>query len=618
MSRAALITGVTGQDGSYLAELLLDKGYAVYGLRRRSSNDASGLARLERVLGRVTLLTGDVLDLASLEDAVDAALEGGPERLEVYNLAAQSDVGFSFSTPLYTAQTDAIGALNVLEAVQRRTARRAGLEVRLCQASTSEMFGASPPPQNEDTPFWPRSPYGASKAFAYWAVRNYREAYGLHACNAICFNHESERRGERFVTRKVTLGVARLATDPAAPPLELGNLDAKRDWEHAEDVVRAMWTILQLDRAEDFVVASGEQHSVREFVEAACAEAGLRLTWRGEGLEEEGVGEDGRVLVRRDPTLLRAAEVDSLCGDASRLRAVTDWRPRVSFPELVRRMVRHDLDARRRARKKPPVALLPHLGMGDMLVFRGLVGALVEEHERVAVVCARRYLDSITTLFGDLEGVRLVPVDEAHAISPRFGAPPARLRALEDMGYQVLALGDHTADAWRELDPQWAKALYRQAGRDPALIADGFALPSGRREQAAAMLAKVRAIVGDDDIVLVHDDDKRPLLLPALPPGCTAVHVDDPRISSDNLFDYVDLLREARHLHCLDSCFGLLADLGGLGTPLTVHLYARDPEAGLPYQRAGTRVQAALRHPPEGGARLHPGETRRASEACPV
>lgn len=606
--KAALITGITGQDGSYLAELLVEKGYTVYGLRRRSSNDTETLTRIAHL--DITVLNGDVLDLASLEDAVTAALTGNPERLEIYNLAAQSDVGASFDTPLYTAQVDAMGALNVLEAVRRRAS---GVDCRLCQASTSEMFGASPPPQNEDTPFWPRSPYGVSKVFAYWAVRNYREAYGLYACNAISFNHESERRGERFVTRKITLGVGRLVKDPAAPPVALGNLEARRDWEHAEDVVRAMWHMLQLDTPDDYVVASGEQHSVREFAEAAFSEAGYRIRWEGEGVDERGVDVDtGRVLVRVDPAYFRASEVDSLCGDASKLRAATGWKPRVSFRELVRRMVRHDV----KMTKKPPVALLPHLGLGDMLMFRGLVADLAKTHDRVAVVCARKYLDTIRTCYEDLN-VQLVPVEEAHAISPAFGASPSKLRALQDMGYDILPLGVHTGNDWRQLDPLWCRALYRQAGRDPSLIVDGFALPTSRHLESTAMLAAVRHLVGDD-FVLVHDDDKRPLLLPPLPPGCTAIHVDDPRIRSDNLFDYVDVLKHARHLHALDSCFAWLVDLAGLPTPMTVHLYARDSKATPPYQRSSTRLEAALRVPPREGSRLAPGHTRRSPEPCPI
>ena len=346
--KTALITGIAGQDGSYLAELLLDKGYAVVGLLRRNSSGALNLHRLEHLRGhdRLTLLCGDVTDLASLTDAVVAAeAKAAGDRLEVYNLAAQSFVGASFDAPLYTVHVNALGAMNVLEAVRRCGAA----DVRVCQASTSEMFGASAPPQSEATPFWPRSPYGVSKLCAYWAVRNYREAYGLFACNALGFNHESERRGPEFVTRKISLGVARQVADPAAPPLALGNLDARRDWSHASDVVEAMWRMLQLDAPGDYVVGAGEDHSVREFAEAAFAAAGVTLRWNGRGVDE--VGEDaatGRALVVVDPALVRPAEVDHLHADASKLRAATGWLPRVGFRDLVARMVGADLVAARR------------------------------------------------------------------------------------------------------------------------------------------------------------------------------------------------------------------------------------------------------------------------------
>ena len=357
--RAALITGITGQDGSYLAELLLAKGYAVFGLLRRNSSGAMNLHRLRHLVGheRLTLLCGDVLDLASLADALTAArAAAGDDRLEVYNLAAQSFVQASFEAPLYTVHVNALGAFNVLEAVRRCGAP----DVRVCQASTSEMFGASAPPQGEATPFWPRSPYGVSKLCAYWAVRNYREAYGLFACNALSFNHESERRGPEFVTRKVSLGVARLATDAAAPPLALGNLDARRDWAHATDVVAAMWQMLQLDVPDDYVVGTGEHHSVREFVEAAFEVAGMAVEWRGQGAEEVGVdAETGRALVVVDQAMVRPAEVDWLHADASKLRAATGWVPRVDFRELVGRMVRRDVAAAARRDESPETSPRP-------------------------------------------------------------------------------------------------------------------------------------------------------------------------------------------------------------------------------------------------------------------
>jgi GDPmannose 4,6-dehydratase len=342
--RAALITGITGQDGSYMAELLLGKGYAVYGLMRRSSKDTRGNVRHLADHPRFVLRYGDVLDAGSLVETlrvIDAV--GHADPLEVYNFAAQSHVHVSFDMPVYTAQTDGIGALNVLEALRQR-----GRPARLCQASTSEMFGSSPPPQTESTPFHPRSPYGVSKVFAYWAVRNYREAHGLHACNAISFNHESERRGASFVTRKITQGVARLAAGRDPRPILLGNLDAKRDWQHAEDVVRAMWLMVQLPEPGDYVVATGTQRSVREFVEIAFAASGMRVEWRGAGLEERGVVGD-RTVVAIDPALFRPAEVDSLQGDSTKLRRATGWAPEVSFAQLVERMVRHDAAALARA-----------------------------------------------------------------------------------------------------------------------------------------------------------------------------------------------------------------------------------------------------------------------------
>lgn len=344
--KVALITGITGQDGSYLTEFLLSKGYVVYGLVRRTSRDSDSLirGRLRECLAHpdLALRYGDVLDPTSLRDALDAISTAYPEapRLEVYNLAAQSHVHASFEMPSYTAQTDGIGTLNVLEALR---ACRIPV-IRLCQASTSEMFGSSPPPQNETTPFQPRSPYGASKLFAYWMVRNYREAHGVWACNAISFNHESERREPVFVSRKITRGVARIATGATTDPLVLGNLYAMRDWSHAADVVRAMWHVLQVDEPDDYVVASGVMHSVKEFVEEAFRYAGIVIQWRGTGDAEVGVSaETGQVMVRVDPSLMRPAEVDALQGDASKVRRVTGWKPTIDFHALVRRMVDHDM-----------------------------------------------------------------------------------------------------------------------------------------------------------------------------------------------------------------------------------------------------------------------------------
>lgn len=334
----AFITGINGQVGSFLAEFLLAKGYEVHGLVRRTSGASH--AHIRHILPRLHLHYGDLTDLSSLLRVTALLAARAPEVLEVYNLAAQSHVHVSFESPVYTAEADAVGTLNLLEAIRMQGLAQ---RVRLCQASTSEMFGASPPPQSEATPFHPRSPYGVSKVFAYWSVRNYREAYDMFACNAISFNHESERRGTEFVTRKITRGVARIATgDPE--PIELGNLDAGRDWSHACDVVEALWLILQEGVSDDYVVASGETHTVRQFVEAAFAEAGVPIEWRGRGVEEEGVRADtGAVVVRVNPDFYRPAEVDALRGNAAKLRWRTGWRPKVSFPELVRRMVAHDL-----------------------------------------------------------------------------------------------------------------------------------------------------------------------------------------------------------------------------------------------------------------------------------
>lgn len=335
MTRIAFVTGVTGQDGSYLSELLLGKGYTVHGLMRRCSS--FNTERIEHLMSNPAfkLHHGDMLDMTSITGILAQIKSEEPSVLEVYNLAAQSHVAVSFETPSYTAQVDAIGTLNLLEAV-----RLSGLaNVRFIQASTSEMFGISPPPQSEETPFHPRSPYSVSKVFAYWAVRNYREAYGMFASNSICFNHESERRGKTFVTRKIARGVGRIAKGDTAP-IELGNLDALRDWGHAEDYVNAMWMILQQDAPEDYVVATGEQHSVREFVEMAFQEAGMPVYWEGDTAKLVG---SGQVVVTTNDRYLRPAEVHSLLGDPTKLQTKTGWKANVSFPELVRRMVQHEL-----------------------------------------------------------------------------------------------------------------------------------------------------------------------------------------------------------------------------------------------------------------------------------
>ena len=339
--KRALITGITGQDGAYLAELLIEKGYEVHGIKRRSSSFNTD--RIDHLYedphetdGQLTLHYGDLTDATNLIRIVQQVL---PD--EIYNLGAQSHVQVSFETPEYTANADASGTLRLLEAI-----RILGLtkRTRFYQAATSEMFGkVQEIPQRETTPFHPRSPYGVAKLYAYWITVNYREAYGMFACNGILFNHESPMRGETFVTRKITRGLARIQAGLESC-LFLGNLDARRDWGHARDFVRAQWLMLQQDEPEDFVVATGEQHSVREFVEAAARELGMRINWSGSGTEEKGVdAKSGRTVVRIDPRYFRPAEVDTLLGDASRAAEKLGWRPTVTFPELVREMVANDL-----------------------------------------------------------------------------------------------------------------------------------------------------------------------------------------------------------------------------------------------------------------------------------
>ena len=347
MKKTALITGITGQDGSYLAELLLEKGYEVYGLfRRGSTNTAERIAHLleerEKKGDGLHLVYGDMTDSMNL---VRLMLEIRPD--EVYNLAAQSHVAVSFEEPEYTANADGIGVLRVLEAV-----RIAGLAktTRIYQASTSELFGkVEEIPQRETTPFHPRSPYAVAKLYGYWITKHYREAYGMYAVNGILFNHESERRGETFVTRKITLAAANIAAG-RQEKLLLGNLDAKRDWGYAKDYVECMWMILQHDTPEDFVIATGETRTVREFAEAAFAHAGMQLRWEGEGVREKGIDQaTGRTLEEVSPELFRSAEVDLLLGDPSKARELLGWNPRkTSFEELVKIMVEHDMELVRR------------------------------------------------------------------------------------------------------------------------------------------------------------------------------------------------------------------------------------------------------------------------------
>jgi len=342
----ALITGVTGQDGAYLAEYLLRKGYEVHGIKRRASS--LNTARVDDLYQdfheeqvRFFLHYGDLTDATNLIRIIQ---ETRPD--EIYNLAAQSHVKVSFETPEYTANCDALGTLRILEAI-----RILGLEkkTRFYQASTSEMYGkVRETPQRETTPFYPRSPYAAAKVYAYWTTVNYREAYGLFACNGILFNHESPIRGETFVTRKITRAVARIKMGQQRT-LFLGNLHAKRDWGFAGDYVRGMWLMLQQEAADDYVIATGETHSVREFVERAFREVDIRVAWEGEGVEEQGRDErSGAVLVQVDPRYFRPTEVDILLGDPTLARERLGWRPEVSFGEMVRLMVQEDLREVRR------------------------------------------------------------------------------------------------------------------------------------------------------------------------------------------------------------------------------------------------------------------------------
>jgi len=337
----ALITGITGQDGAYLAEFLLEKGYEVHGIVRQSSiTNTERLEHLNRYRQmanpRLFLHCGDLTDGESLTKILQAV-----QPAAVYNLAAQSHVKVSFEAPEYTANTDALGTLRLLEAIRILSLDQ---KVRFYQASTSELYGkVQETPQRETTPFYPRSPYGVAKLYAYWITVNYREAYNMFACNGILFNHESPLRGETFVTRKITRGVARIKLG-LQDVLYLGNLNAKRDWGFAGDYVRAMWLILQQDTPDDYVIATGETHSVREFVELAFENAGMELIWQGEGLDEQGIdAANGRVVVKVDPRYFRPAEVDLLLGDVTKARAKLHWYPTVSFADLVRKMVDEDL-----------------------------------------------------------------------------------------------------------------------------------------------------------------------------------------------------------------------------------------------------------------------------------
>ncbi len=338
--KKALITGITGQDGAYLAELLLAKGYEVHGIKRRSSLFNTG--RINHLYQdthnyntRLFLHYGDMTDAMSLIRIIQ---EVQPD--EIYNLAAQSHVSVSFVNPEYTTNVDALGTLRLLEAIR---ILKLETKTRFYQASSSELYGlVQETPQRETTPFYPRSPYGVAKLYAYWITVNYREAYGIYACNGILFNHESPLRGETFVTRKITRGLARIKTGLQAK-LYLGNLAAKRDWGHARDYVEMQWLMLQQEQPEDFVIATGEQYTVREFVTRAANMMNMPIIWRGQGIDEKGYTEDNRCIVCIDPNYFRPSEVDALLGDPSKAHQKLGWRPRITFNELVQEMVEHDL-----------------------------------------------------------------------------------------------------------------------------------------------------------------------------------------------------------------------------------------------------------------------------------
>lgn len=345
MNKVALITGVTGQDGAYLAEFLLKKGYVVHGIKRRAS--MFNTARIDHLYRdpheagvKFFLHHGDVTDSSNLVRLIQ---QTQPD--EIYNLAAQSHVAVSFEEPEYTANCDGLGALRILEAI-----RILGMQhkTRFYQASTSELYGlVQETPQKESTPFYPRSPYAVAKLYAYWITVNYREAYGIYTCNGILFNHESPIRGENFVTRKITRALARIKLG-LQDHLYLGNLDAKRDWGHAKDYVEMQWLMLQQETPEDFVIASGVQYSVRDFINIAAGELGIRMRWDGKGLEEKGYDDSGKCIVSVDPRYFRPTEVETLLGDASKAKEKLGWQPKITFEELVKEMVLEDLQAAER------------------------------------------------------------------------------------------------------------------------------------------------------------------------------------------------------------------------------------------------------------------------------
>lgn len=340
MGKKALITGITGQDGSYLAEFLLDKGYEVHGIIRRSST--FNTSRIDHIFQdphergkRLVLHYGDVSDSSNISRLIEQIK---PD--EIYNLAAQSHVRVSFDTPEYTGDVTGIGALRILDAI-----RGSGIKTKFYQASSSEMFGlVQQVPQTEETPFYPRSPYGVAKVYAYWITKNYRESYGLFACNGILFNHESPRRGETFVTRKISRGLARIKLGIDAV-LYLGNLDAKRDWGYAKDYIEGMWMMLQQEKPDDYVLATNETHTVREFIEVASKQLGFELEWQGKDVNEVGVDrKTGKTIIKIDPNYFRPAEVDLLIGDATKAKKIMGWEPKVKFKELVEIMVAADLE----------------------------------------------------------------------------------------------------------------------------------------------------------------------------------------------------------------------------------------------------------------------------------
>lgn len=339
--KRALITGITGQDGAYLAEFLLGKGYEVHGIKRRASSFNTG--RVDHLYKdphekdvRFFMHYGDLTDATNLIRIIQ---EVQPE--EIYNLAAQSHVMVSFETPEYTANADALGALRILEAIRILKLEE---KTRFYQASTSELFGkVREVPQNENTPFYPRSPYGVAKLYSYWITINYREAYGMYACNGILFNHESPIRGETFVTRKITRAMARIKLD-LQECLYIGNLDAKRDWGHAADYVEMQWLMLQQEEPDDFVIATGKQHSVKDVIETSARQLGISIRWEGKGVEEKGINEENnKIIVAVDPGYFRPTEVDNLLGDASKAREILGWEPRISFQQLISEMVIEDM-----------------------------------------------------------------------------------------------------------------------------------------------------------------------------------------------------------------------------------------------------------------------------------